>query len=95
MHACKEIKLPNKFTCQALGVYLDYEAGHLSFYELSDPIRHLHTFNATFTKPLHAVFRLWLDSYGGAWMILKNRGRPVDGTVAEAAKGAETFHFVN
>ncbi|OCT96343.1 E3 ubiquitin-protein ligase TRIM39 isoform X1 [Xenopus laevis] len=37
-------------------VYLDYEAGRLSFYELSEPIRHLHTFTATFTEPLHALF---------------------------------------
>ncbi|XP_073524555.1 E3 ubiquitin-protein ligase TRIM7-like [Phyllobates terribilis] len=74
MHACKEIKLPDKFTCQRFGIYLDYEAGHLSFYELSDPIRHLFSFHATFTKPLHAIFRLWLDSHGGAWMMLKNSG---------------------
>ncbi|OCT96231.1 hypothetical protein XELAEV_18013906mg [Xenopus laevis] len=37
-------------------VYLDYEAGRLSFYELSEPIRHLHTFTATFTEPLHVAF---------------------------------------
>ncbi|XP_073435824.1 E3 ubiquitin/ISG15 ligase TRIM25-like [Dendrobates tinctorius] len=74
MHACKEVQLPDKFTCQRFGVYLDYEAGHLSFYELSDPIRHLFSFHATFTKPLHAIFRLWLDSHGGAWMMLKNSG---------------------
>ncbi|KAM4025818.1 E3 ubiquitin/ISG15 ligase TRIM25-like isoform 1-T1 [Anomaloglossus baeobatrachus] len=43
-------------TCATLGVFLDYEAGHLSFYELCDPIRHLHTFTASFTEPLHVVF---------------------------------------
>uniref|UniRef100_A0A1B8Y470 Uncharacterized protein n=1 Tax=Xenopus tropicalis TaxID=8364 RepID=A0A1B8Y470_XENTR len=37
-------------------VFLDYEAGRLSFYELSEPIRRLHTFNAKFTEPLHAAF---------------------------------------
>ncbi|KAE8628324.1 hypothetical protein XENTR_v10007459 [Xenopus tropicalis] len=37
-------------------VFLDYEAGRLSFYELSEPIRHLHTFSAKFTEPLHAAF---------------------------------------
>ncbi|KAM4031570.1 E3 ubiquitin-protein ligase TRIM39-like [Anomaloglossus baeobatrachus] len=89
MHACKEVKLRDEFTCQRFGVYLDYEAGHLSFYELSDPIRHLHSFHATFTKPLHAIFRLWLDSHGGAWMMLKNSGPyvsswPVSGLAAEA-----------
>uniref|UniRef100_A0A8C5Q2I1 Uncharacterized protein n=1 Tax=Leptobrachium leishanense TaxID=445787 RepID=A0A8C5Q2I1_9ANUR len=43
-------------TCQGFGIFLDYEARRLSFYELCDPIRHLHTFTATFTEPLHAVF---------------------------------------
>ncbi|XP_075422401.1 E3 ubiquitin/ISG15 ligase TRIM25-like [Ascaphus truei] len=41
---------------QRLGIYLDYEAGRLSFYQLCDPIRHLHTVTATFTEPLHAAF---------------------------------------
>ncbi|PIO34096.1 hypothetical protein AB205_0147010, partial [Aquarana catesbeiana] len=36
-------------------IYLDYEAGRISFYDLCDPIRHLHTFTTTFTEPLHAV----------------------------------------
>ncbi|KAG8430937.1 hypothetical protein GDO86_019718 [Hymenochirus boettgeri] len=40
-------------------ISLDYETGRLSFYELSDPIRHLHTFTATFTEPLHAAFWVW------------------------------------
>ncbi|XP_069840539.1 E3 ubiquitin/ISG15 ligase TRIM25-like [Dendropsophus ebraccatus] len=39
-----------------LGVFLDYEAGRLSFYELRDPIRHLHTFTTSFSEPLHAAF---------------------------------------
>ncbi|XP_075175698.1 tripartite motif-containing protein 16-like [Anomaloglossus baeobatrachus] len=43
-------------TCLTLGVFLDYEAGRLSFYELCDPIRHLHTFTASFSEPLHVVF---------------------------------------
>ncbi|XP_077130222.1 tripartite motif-containing protein 16-like [Ranitomeya variabilis] len=45
-----------KPTCPTLGVFLDYEAERLSFYELCDPIRHLHTFTASFTEPLHVVF---------------------------------------
>ncbi|XP_077314631.1 E3 ubiquitin-protein ligase TRIM39-like [Lithobates pipiens] len=45
-----------------IGVYLDYEAGQLSFYELSDPVRLLHTFSATFTEPLHAAFGVWNSS---------------------------------
>ncbi|XP_044160541.1 uncharacterized protein LOC122945542 [Bufo gargarizans] len=45
-------------TCPRFGVFLDYEAGRLSFYQLCDPIRHLHTFTASFSQPLHVVFHL-------------------------------------
>ncbi|KAG9474950.1 hypothetical protein GDO78_003423 [Eleutherodactylus coqui] len=38
------------------GIFLDYEAGRLSFYELCDPIRYLHTFTVFFTNPLHVAF---------------------------------------
>ncbi|XP_040295522.1 E3 ubiquitin/ISG15 ligase TRIM25-like [Bufo bufo] len=46
-------------TCPRFGVFLDYEAGRLSFYRLCDPIRHLHTFTASFSQPLHVVFCVW------------------------------------
>ncbi|XP_075702539.1 E3 ubiquitin/ISG15 ligase TRIM25-like [Rhinoderma darwinii] len=42
-------------------IYLDYEAGQLSFYELQGTIRHLYTFSAVFTETLHAVFYVWGD----------------------------------
>ncbi|CAH2218777.1 E3 ubiquitin ISG15 ligase TRIM25-like, partial [Pelobates cultripes] len=48
--------LCHHLSSQRLGIYLDYEAGRLSFYELCDPISHLLTFTATFTEPLHALF---------------------------------------
>ncbi|OCT57688.1 tripartite motif-containing protein 14 [Xenopus laevis] len=51
--------------CGNIRILLDYDAGHLTFYELSDPMRHLHTFTATFTEPLHAAFRVWGDD---AWV---------------------------
>ncbi|XP_053578099.1 E3 ubiquitin/ISG15 ligase TRIM25-like [Bombina bombina] len=51
-------------SCDTVGILLDYEAGRLTFYELCDPIRHLHTFTVTFTEPLHAVFYVWR----GAWV---------------------------
>ncbi|XP_053550198.1 tripartite motif-containing protein 16-like [Bombina bombina] len=44
---------------QSIGIYLDYEAGRLSFYQLSYPMRHLHTFTVTFTEPLHAAFYIF------------------------------------
>lgn len=59
MHQGKVIHLPGKSSGQRLVVYLDYEAGQLSFFELSEPVRHLHTFNAAFTEPLHAAFYIW------------------------------------
>ncbi|KAG9463564.1 hypothetical protein GDO78_021493 [Eleutherodactylus coqui] len=46
-------------SCPTFGVFLDYEAGRLSFYELCDPIRHLHTFTASFTEPLHVAFYVY------------------------------------
>ncbi|XP_063302266.1 E3 ubiquitin-protein ligase TRIM39-like [Pelobates fuscus] len=52
----------HRLSSRRFGIYLDYEAGQLSFYELCDPIRHLHTFTATFTEPLHAVFGVYEDN---------------------------------
>ncbi|XP_073504796.1 E3 ubiquitin/ISG15 ligase TRIM25-like [Phyllobates terribilis] len=57
-HNSVALTLSVKPTCPTLGVFLDYEAGRLSFYELCDPIRHLHTFTASFTEPLHFCFCL-------------------------------------
>ncbi|OCT57520.1 E3 ubiquitin-protein ligase TRIM7 [Xenopus laevis] len=60
-HQGKETKLSQDPSCKRLGISLDYEAGRLSFYELSEPIRHLHTFIAQFTEPLHAAFSVWRE----------------------------------
>ncbi|XP_073505500.1 E3 ubiquitin/ISG15 ligase TRIM25-like [Phyllobates terribilis] len=54
-HDSKMIPLPHRISSDRVRICLDYEAGQLSFYELCDPIRHLHTFTATFTEPLHAA----------------------------------------
>ncbi|XP_073506262.1 E3 ubiquitin/ISG15 ligase TRIM25-like [Phyllobates terribilis] len=54
-HDSKKIQLPDEISSDRVRICLDYEAGQLSFYELCDPIRHLHTFTATFTEPLHAA----------------------------------------
>ncbi|KAM4698677.1 uncharacterized protein WCC33_014200 [Rhinophrynus dorsalis] len=50
------------YPVRSVGIFLDYEAGHLSFYQLRDPVRHLHTFAATFTEPLHAAFFIITDT---------------------------------
>ncbi|XP_073400297.1 E3 ubiquitin-protein ligase TRIM11-like [Dendrobates tinctorius] len=54
-HDDNETLLPHRISSNRFRICLDYEAGQLSFYELCDPIRHLHTFTATFTEPLHAA----------------------------------------
>ncbi|XP_053306967.1 E3 ubiquitin-protein ligase TRIM11-like [Spea bombifrons] len=59
IHDSKVIQLSHRPSCQRLGIFLDYEAGRLSFYELCDPVRHLHTFTTTFTEPLHAAVEVW------------------------------------
>uniref|UniRef100_A0A803JMZ0 B30.2/SPRY domain-containing protein n=1 Tax=Xenopus tropicalis TaxID=8364 RepID=A0A803JMZ0_XENTR len=77
-HDSKWTQLPHVLSCRRIRIWLDYEAGHLSFYELSEPIRRLHTFTASFTEPLHAAF--WV--YGnGAWVRI----------IREREKGAEVL----
>ncbi|XP_075711996.1 E3 ubiquitin/ISG15 ligase TRIM25-like [Rhinoderma darwinii] len=58
IHDTTYIQLPHKISSARVRICLDYDGGQLSFYELCDPIRHLHTVTTTFTEPLHAV--LWL-----------------------------------
>ncbi|KAM4038336.1 uncharacterized protein ACNLHF_016640 [Anomaloglossus baeobatrachus] len=51
----KEIRLPHRVSNDRIRICLDYEAGQLSFFELCDPIRHLYTFTAAFSEPLHVA----------------------------------------
>eukprot|EP00079_Xenopus_tropicalis_P018948 XP_012808143.1 PREDICTED: tripartite motif-containing protein 7-like [Xenopus tropicalis] len=64
LHDRKATLLLHAPSCSRIRISLDYEAGRLSFYELSEPIRHLHTFTAKFTEPLHAAFCVWCDAWG-------------------------------
>ncbi|XP_075415103.1 tripartite motif-containing protein 14 [Tenrec ecaudatus] len=42
-----------------LGVFLDYEAGVLAFYDVTGGMSHLHTFRAAFQDPVFPALRLW------------------------------------
>ena len=55
----KVFLLPTNLSSNRVRIYLDYEAGRISFYDLCDPIRHLHTFTTTLTEPLHAGIWVW------------------------------------
>ncbi|XP_073516504.1 E3 ubiquitin-protein ligase TRIM39-like [Phyllobates terribilis] len=57
-HDGKDVPVPHVASYDRLLVCLDYDEGRLSFYELNDPLRHLHTFNANFTSMLFAAFGL-------------------------------------
>ncbi|KAM4034894.1 tripartite motif-containing protein 14-like [Anomaloglossus baeobatrachus] len=56
MHDRTEKHFNSMLSCKRVAVYLDYEVGQMSFYEISEGIRHIHTFFTTFTEPVHAVF---------------------------------------
>ncbi|OCT58311.1 E3 ubiquitin-protein ligase TRIM11 [Xenopus laevis] len=58
-HNREDIALPHRRSCRRIRISLDYEAGCLSFHELSEPIRHLHTFTVSFTEPLHVALSVW------------------------------------
>uniref|UniRef100_A0A671N226 B30.2/SPRY domain-containing protein n=1 Tax=Sinocyclocheilus anshuiensis TaxID=1608454 RepID=A0A671N226_9TELE len=57
-----DIHIP--FSSKRVGVFLDWQDGTLSFYSVSDThtLTHLHTFYSTFTEPLCAGFRVFIDS---------------------------------
>ncbi|XP_072098591.1 E3 ubiquitin-protein ligase TRIM65 isoform X1 [Mobula birostris] len=51
-HANREVKLPSA-KYQRVGVYLDYMAGTLSFYGITNTITLIHTFRSVFIQPLY------------------------------------------
>ncbi|XP_073477607.1 E3 ubiquitin-protein ligase TRIM21-like isoform X2 [Aquarana catesbeiana] len=59
IHDSTSSRVPDIISADRVRIYLDYEAGLVSFYALCDSIQHLHTFTATFTEPLLAALRIW------------------------------------
>uniref|UniRef100_A0A671MIA2 B30.2/SPRY domain-containing protein n=1 Tax=Sinocyclocheilus anshuiensis TaxID=1608454 RepID=A0A671MIA2_9TELE len=60
-HNNMSMNIPVRSSSKRVGVYLDWSAGTLSLYSISDThtLTHLHTFNTTFTEPLYAGFKVY------------------------------------
>ncbi|XP_073423705.1 E3 ubiquitin/ISG15 ligase TRIM25-like [Dendrobates tinctorius] len=69
IHDSRQVRLPHQISSDRVRICLDYEAGQLSFYELCDPIRHLHTFTATFSEPLHAALCVCWREVDGRYVV--------------------------
>ncbi|KAG8453242.1 hypothetical protein GDO86_000030 [Hymenochirus boettgeri] len=69
LHDSQRKDLCHRPTCNRIRISLDYDGGRLSFYELSDPIKHLHTVTAKFTEPLHAAFLVRGEYYSPLTII--------------------------
>ncbi|KAM9305482.1 E3 ubiquitin/ISG15 ligase TRIM25-like [Gastrophryne carolinensis] len=67
IHNSRQQHLALKSACRRFGVFLDYGSGHVSFYQLCDPVQHIHTFSMAFTEPLHAAFGV----NDGAWVRIR------------------------
>ncbi|KAM9336970.1 stonustoxin subunit alpha-like [Symphorus nematophorus] len=61
MHNNQQVNLPvPPAAITRLGVYLDWAAGTLSYYDVSsDTLSHIHTFRTKFTEPVYPAFRIW------------------------------------
>ncbi|XP_073516350.1 E3 ubiquitin/ISG15 ligase TRIM25-like [Phyllobates terribilis] len=73
IHNDEEVRVSEDLSCHRLRVCLDYDAGQLSFYELGYPVKHLHTFSAIFTEPLHAAFWVGWDTVNtDSWVKIED-----------------------
>ncbi|XP_063289991.1 E3 ubiquitin-protein ligase TRIM39-like [Pelobates fuscus] len=61
-HDAKGVQLPYVPSNAGIEMFLDYDAGRISFYELCTPIRHLYTYVTSFTEPLYVIFNLGRES---------------------------------
>ncbi|XP_067308685.1 LOW QUALITY PROTEIN: finTRIM family, member 16 [Pseudorasbora parva] len=58
-HNNTETELPVVSSSCRIGVYVDHNAGTLSFYSISDTMTLIHRVHTTFTQPLYAGFRVY------------------------------------
>ncbi|XP_043559889.1 E3 ubiquitin/ISG15 ligase TRIM25-like [Chiloscyllium plagiosum] len=58
-HNSQFIVLPLLPSANRIRVHLDYEAGTLSFFQVTDSLKHLYTFQSTFTEPVFPAFYSW------------------------------------
>ncbi|XP_062864496.1 tripartite motif-containing protein 16-like [Trichomycterus rosablanca] len=61
-HNNKKSEIPIMPSSSRIGVYVDYEAGTLSFYSVSDTMKLLQRVQTTFTQPLYLGFNLYYGS---------------------------------
>ncbi|XP_068129601.1 E3 ubiquitin-protein ligase TRIM7-like [Hyperolius riggenbachi] len=67
VHDSQEVTVGTDAPVKVLAVYVDYESGNVSFYQLSDSIKHLCSMHAKFSHPLHVVTHV---QHGG-WIRIK------------------------
>ncbi|XP_062850551.1 tripartite motif-containing protein 16-like isoform X5 [Trichomycterus rosablanca] len=62
LHNNEETEIPIMPSSSRIGVYVDYRAGTLSYYSVSDTMKLLHRVQTTFTQPLYPGFWVGLGS---------------------------------
>ncbi len=70
-HNNKSTDISSPSSSNRVGVYLDWPAGTVSFYSVTDThtFTHLHTFDTTFTEPLYAGFGVYNGSSVSLYQI--------------------------
>ncbi|KAG8454952.1 hypothetical protein GDO86_001247 [Hymenochirus boettgeri] len=58
-HKGERTPLHLDITPERVGVFLDYESGVLSFYDVTSGMKMLHTFRCKFTESVYPALRLW------------------------------------
>ncbi|XP_056335965.1 tripartite motif-containing protein 16-like protein [Danio aesculapii] len=61
-HNSEGIELPVPSSSCRIGVFVDHSAGTLTFYSISDTVRHIYRVRTTFTQPLYIGFVVGYES---------------------------------